>query len=224
MTLRLRNLRHIYREPGLPPREVLNIPVWSAEPGETILLRGKSGSGKTTLLNLISGLLTPTEGAVEVAGVDMARLPEAKRDRFRARHVGYVFQLHHLLPLTALENVEMPLAFLGENSRERRTKALQALESVGLSEWARNKPAQLSTGQRLRVAIARALVIAPPVLLADEPTAALDGDMGLQVVELLERVCAEQHAILIVASHDPALINRFQRVVNIEAGQLQEAA
>lgn len=221
--LRLSSLIHTYIANGLVPRTVLDIPTWQAAYGEQILLRGISGSGKTTLLNLLSGLLTPTQGTVEVAGQVLGKLPEAARDRFRAQHVGYVFQTHNLLPFSALENVAMPLAFLGVPPRHYRPRAAESLAQVGLAEWQHHKPHQLSAGQRLRVAIARALIAKPALLLADEPTAALDPETGAQVMDLIQRICRAQNATLIVASHDPTLGERFAQVAELRDGTLQMA-
>lgn len=223
MAIQAADLIHTYQEPGLPPRTVLNIPMWRVLPGEQVLLRGKSGSGKTTLLNIIAGLLTATRGTIEVAGQDIGKLTEAQRDQFRARHIGYVFQTHNLLPFTALQNVEMPLAFAGSPARLIRERARLCLENVGLSEWANHRPHQMSAGQRLRVAVARALVTQPEILLADEPTAALDQSMSQQVMDLLQSACREGGAVLIVASHDPSLVTRFERLFDLNAGMLIEA-
>lgn len=222
--LRLSNLMHTYTANGLAPRTVLNVPTWQVAHGEHLLLRGISGSGKTTLLNLLSGLLTPTQGSVEVLGQALSKLTEADRDRFRAQHVGYVFQTHNLLPFSALENVAMPLAFLGVPPRHYRPRAAESLAQVGLAEWQHHKPHQLSAGQRLRVAVARALIAKPALLLADEPTAALDPETGAQVMDLIQRVCHAHKATLIVASHDPALSERFAQVAELRGGTLQMAS
>lgn len=221
--LRLNSLIHTYTANGLAPRTVLDIPTWQVAHGEQILLRGVSGSGKTTLLNLLSGLLTPTQGQVEVVGQRLDALSEAARDRFRAQRIGYVFQTHNLLPFSALENVAMPLAFLGVPPRHYRPRAAESLAQVGLAEWQHHKPHQLSAGQRLRVAVARALIAKPALLLADEPTAALDPETVAQVMDLIQGVCRAQNATLIVASHDPALGERFAQVPELRDGRLQMA-
>lgn len=218
--LRLRDLQHTYTAKGLPPRTVLQIAAWQVAQGEQILLRGVSGSGKTTLLNLLSGLLTPTQGQIEIAGKPINALLEPARDRFRAQHIGYIFQTHNLLPFSALENVAMPLAFLGVPPRHYRSRAAQLLEQVGLQGYEKHKPHQLSAGQRLRVAVARALIAKPILLLADEPTAALDPETSAQVMDLIQSACRAQNATLIVASHDPALDERFTKVVALQCGTL----
>lgn len=211
-----------YREAGLPPRTVLEIPQWQVNSGEQVLLRGRSGSGKTTLFNIIAGLLTPTQGSVTLDGKELGRMSEAQRDRFRARHIGYIFQTHNLLPFTAVQNVEMPLAFAGMAGSERRKHAASALESVGLGDCLAHRPHQLSTGQRLRVAVARAIVTRPQILLADEPTASLDSETGVRVLDLLQAIVGQTGATLLVASHDPALSARFRRIVDLNHKELCE--
>ncbi|MBC8098708.1 MAG: ABC transporter ATP-binding protein [Armatimonadetes bacterium] len=222
MTLRLDALVHTYTAPSGEQHTVLHIPAWEAYAGAQILLRGVSGSGKTTLFNIIAGLMRPTSGTVWHGDQALYALPEARRDQFRARNIGYVFQTHHLIPsLTALENVIMPLAFarvLPQRSWQRR--ATELLTQVGLAGHIQYRPHQLSTGQRLRIAVARALANTPRVLLADEPTAALDTESGALVMDLLQRICHESNAVLLVASHDPALMTRFETVVDLQGGLL----
>jgi putative ABC transport system ATP-binding protein len=222
LTLRVETLTHIYPVPNSAPRQVLNIPAWTLEDGAQALLRGVSGSGKTTLFNILSGLLTPTTGKVWIGEQSLYALPEAARDRFRARQIGYVFQMHNLIDsLSARQNVVMPLAYAGQlPATQWNQRADQLLTQVGLGEFVHYQPRQLSTGQRLRVAIARALANNPRLLLADEPTAALDEANGEQVITLLQSVCKAQNAVLIVASHDPALVERFPMVVDLQAGEL----
>ena len=224
MSIVIQHVRHTFASPGLPPTPVLHaIPELSLRPGEQILLRGISGSGKTTLFNILAGLLRPTAGEVIIDGQPLYVLSEAQRDKFRAQRIGYVFQQHHLLPmLTAEENVMMPLAFGGIALAERRGRATELLTAVGLSAHAHHRPAQLSTGQRLRVAVARALAARPRLVLADEPTAALDAATSEQVLELLTTTCRAQQAILVVASHDPALHHRFGCIWNLTQGTLHD--
>jgi ABC-type lipoprotein export system ATPase subunit len=226
MKIKIEQLRHAYAGPEVEERTVLAIDAWSLEPGEQVLLRGISGSGKTTLLNILAGLLRPTSGSVWVGEQQLYALSEAGRDRLRAQSVGYIFQTHLLVPnLTAVENVEMPLAFTGNHSaRARRLLACDLLTALGLEPFARRRPAQLSAGQRLRVAVARALVNQPKLLLADEPTAALDSEAATVVMELIQSRCQESGAILLVASHDPLLDCRFEKVCDLRAGQLYERA
>lgn len=219
-TLRLTDLTHTYQGAGLEVRRVLKIDQWTLAPGGHVLLRGVSGSGKTTLLNILSGILKPTTGSVELCGQRLFDLSEAVRDRFRAQHIGYIYQAHYLLAMSALDNVEMPLAFMGQPPAVRRRRAAECLERVGLGDVQHHRPDQLSTGQRLRVTIARALVARPAVLLADEPTAALDPDSAEQAMNLIQSVCREVGALLICASHDPALSDRFPLQYQFQRGEL----
>lgn len=222
MNICVEQLRHTYAGRGIDTRTVLDIAQWSVTSGAQVLLRGISGSGKTTLLNVLAGLLPPTAGQVWLDEQMIYTLPEAQRDRLRAQKIGYVFQIHLLVPtLSAVENVEMPLVFGGQRSVSlRRRQAIDLLEKVGLAEFARHRPVQMSTGQRLRVAVARALVNRPALVLADEPTAALDSAAGSTIMDLMQHICREQGATLLVASHDPALNPRFDQVVTVQAGQL----
>lgn len=225
MDILLEQLRHTYSAPGLEARTVLEIDAWQAQPGEQVLLRGISGSGKTTLLNILAGLLPPTTGVVRCGGQSLYGLQENERDHLRATTIGYIFQMHHLAPtLSAQENVEMPLVFGRKlSARERATRASELLDSVGLRDFHRHRPVQLSTGQRLRVAVARALAAQPALVLADEPTAALDEQSSQAVMDLLQESCRRTSATLVVASHDPGLTHRFDRVVDLHSGALREA-
>lgn len=223
MDLQLANLKHSYASPTSELRPVLDIPDWTIPAGSQLLLKGVSGSGKTTLFNITAGLMKPTEGLVQYGDQTLYALPEAQRDRFRAQHIGYVFQNHYLLAnLTALENVIMPLAFGGSVlRREWKNKARDILTQMGLDTHLNYKPAKLSTGQRLRVAIARALVNEPKVILADEPTAALDSASAEKTMDIVQEICQQQGGILIVASHDPALDARFSTIAHLTDQKIQ---
>jgi ABC-type lipoprotein export system ATPase subunit len=215
--LEIQGLQHTYRKKGLEERQVLDLPAWEATSGEQILLRGVSGTGKTTLLNILAGLLTPSAGEVWLDGQNLYALNEGQRDLFRARHVGYVFQSHYLLPyLNTLENVTLPLA-LAQNTPRRtwQKRAEDLLSQLGLGAFLKHRPAQLSTGQRLRVAVARALIHQPPLVLADEPTASLDASAASQVLALLQETCLHNGAILFVASHDPQVAKAFHRSLEL---------
>lgn len=223
MSLLVTNLSHTYATDGLEPRTVLQrIESWELPSGRQVLLRGISGSGKTTLLNILAGLMQPTTGDVAIDGQWLYQLDEARRDAFRREHIGYVFQMHHLVTaLSAADNVMMPMAFAGVAPRARRERAMGLLDGVGLAEFANYRPNQLSVGQRLRVTIARALVNTPTVVLADEPTASLDREAADGVMDLLQDTCRAHGAILLVASHDPALDGRFDETYNLVAGQFE---
>src|SRR5262245_10720465 len=175
------------------------------ERGDFLSLMGSSGSGKSTLLNLIAGIDRPTAGRVVVNGVHVTQLSRTRLAYWRAAHVGYVFQMHNLIPvLTAWENVEMPLLLLPLSRAERRKRVAIALEAVGLSDRADHYPRQLSGGQEQRVGIARAIVANPAVVVADEPTGDLDAETTAQVLELLARLNAELGTTLLIVTHDPA--------------------
>jgi putative ABC transport system ATP-binding protein len=188
-------------------------------PGEFLAVTGRSGSGKSTLLNLIGGLDQPTSGRVLIDGRELWREPRAPRHRREL--VGFVFQQHHLLVnLTAHANVEVALIGAGVPRRERRERALELLEEVGLAERANHEPAALSGGERQRVAIARALANEPRLLLADEPTGAVDSLTALRVLDLLSEVRANRGMTLIVVSYDPQVGARADRMVTVADGVL----
>lgn len=219
--MRLFNLRHTYPLKGDTDRAIIDISEWSFSAGQQVLVRGVSGSGKTTLFNIIAGLLRPSQGEVWINGQSIFALSEADRDNFRTRTLGYIFQSHYLLPsLNAIENVMMPMAFAGVDARTRRRRAESLLEAVGLMPVIRHRPSQLSTGQRLRVAIARALANRPRLLLADEPTAALDRESAAGVMDVIQNECRSHEALLLVASHDPTLTARFDAILDLQNGRL----
>jgi putative ABC transport system ATP-binding protein len=196
---------------------------FAVEQGEFTAVMGPSGSGKSTLLNLIAGLDRPTSGSVLVRGIELGRLGEAGLARFRRDHVGFVFQFFHLLPnLTALENVLIPAQLKGRESAEARGREL--LETLGIPEVANRYPAKLSGGQQQRVAIARALINNPTLLLADEPTGALDTHSGDQVMDLLAQLHGDGQTILLV-THDAKLATRHaSRVVSVMDGTIVDDA
>lgn len=208
---------------GGRPVTVLDIRLLEIAAGSSTGLSGPSGSGKTTLLNIITGILTPTAGAVRVDGVDLASLSAAERDRFRAERIGYIFQAFNLIPpLTALENVLLPMGFASRiPKRQRRSRAQELLERVNLGHRLHHKPAELSHGEQQRVGIARALANHPQLIVADEPTASLEPGLTQEIARLLVGVCQEEQATLLVASHDRALLRNLARV---EEMQLLNAA
>ena len=194
---------------------VLDLPEFQINDGEQVALIGQSGGGKTTLLHLIAGLLTPDEGSIKVAGVELTRLSEQGRDRFRASTIGYVFQTFNLLPaFTALENVKLGMTF-GQGSPST-ARALNLLDRVGLADRAGYRPNQLSVGQQQRVAIARSLAGRPKLLLADEPTANVDPTSGELVLDLIRDSCRDESISLLVVTHDMNIANRFDRVEKLE--------
>ena len=194
-----------------------------ADPGEIVCVRGPSGSGKSTLLGLLAGLDQPTAGSVRVAGTDLGSLDEERLARFRAKHLGFVFQSFHLLPnLTALENVGVPLEIAGIPDAHDRARAL--LESFGLGERAHHLPSQMSGGEQQRVAIARAISNEPTVVLADEPTGNLDEDTGARIADLLVGVRDRTGATLLIATHDSGLAARADRRLFLRGGSLHEDA
>ncbi|MEO8181404.1 MAG: ABC transporter ATP-binding protein [Deltaproteobacteria bacterium] len=213
MKVGLQRLRHSYG-PRATGRAALAIDALQVEPESALCLVGSSGSGKTTLLNILAGVLVPSSGQVQIAEQDLFALSEADRDRFRARHIGCVFQTLNLLQgLSVLENLTLAQRFAGIGATEALRKGRELLEQLGLAERARARPAQLSLGEQQRVAIARAVCKSPGLVLADEPTASLDDQNAQAAVELLLQSC--QHSTLIVASHDARVIGRFERVVSL---------
>jgi predicted ABC-type transport system involved in lysophospholipase L1 biosynthesis ATPase subunit len=190
--------------------------------GETLAVVGRSGSGKSTLLHLLGGLDHPTGGTVEVAGQEIHRLRGAEIARYRATVVGTIFQAFHLAPsLSASQNVELPLMFLGVPRSERRRRAADALDAVGLKQRAGHRPSQLSGGEQQRVAIARAIISRPQVLLADEPTGNLDTETAATVVDLLRNIVRDQGLTLVLVTHDLQLAAAIgDRVVRMQDGRL----
>ncbi len=190
--------------------------------GEHIAVVGPSGSGKSTLLNILGCLDRPTSGSYWFSGREVAELGEGDLSLLRQRWIGFVFQFFHLLPrLDAVGNVEVPMIFAGVGREERRKRARQALESVGLDHRLTHKPEELSGGERQRVAIARSVVMGPRLLLADEPTGNLDRNSAAEIMELIERMNAEG-LTLIVVTHDPAVAKRAGRIIRLEDGRVVE--
>ncbi|MBI2923703.1 MAG: ABC transporter ATP-binding protein [Planctomycetes bacterium] len=208
--LDIRNLRKTFRSPDGSEALILDVPGFALEAGEHVALSGGSGSGKTTLLNVISGILAPDAGgAVVLDGEDMAALPESRRDALRARAIGFIFQTFNLLQgFSALENVLLGM-MLGRGGDEEEAKRL--LGRVGLAGRLRHRPRQLSVGQQQRVAVARALANRPKLVLADEPTGNLDARSGREALALIREVCRESGAALLLVSHDPAVLDGFEK-------------
>ncbi len=192
--------------------------------GETVAIVGESGVGKSTLLHILGGLEQPTSGRIEVGGGDPAGGSERDRARFRATHVGFVFQFHHLLAdFSALENVMMPCLISGKSQRESRQRAMDLLERVGLADRVEHRPGELSGGEQQRVAVARALAPEPSVVLADEPTGNLDPDTAADVEHLLIELNREQGVTCVVVTHSERLAGAMHRRVRLEHGRLVAA-
>ena len=189
--------------------------------GEFLALMGPSGSGKTTLLNLIAGLDQPTSGRITVGDQVISSMTESQLARWRTRHVGFVFQFYHLLPvLTAYENVELPLLLLPLTAAQRKRQVLNALELVGLSDRMQHRPGMLSGGQQQRVGIARAIVTDPTIIVADEPTGDLDYKSADEILNLMEMLRENLNKTIIMVTHDPHAAKRAQRILHLEKGQM----
>ena len=218
--IQLRNLTKSFRKgPNLiTPLDSLSLDV---PQGEFLALMGPSGSGKTTLLNLIAGIDTPSSGELTIDGQDLASLSRSQLTTWRSRHVGYIFQLYHLVPiLSAHENVELPLLLQSLTRAGRRSRVDAALALVGLSDRSHHRPSELSGGQEQRVAIARAIVHNPGLLVADEPTGDLDSESGASVLELLCSLSREHGKTIVMVTHDPKAAAAADRTLYLEKGQL----
>ena len=216
-----RHVTKTYASPAGPVTVLQDLDLAVAA-GESVAIVGPSGSGKTTLLNLLGALDRPTSGTLQVSGEDLGALDPAAAARFRNRHLGFVFQLHHLLPqCTVLENVLVPRLAGGwtEDATTTRARAEALLSEVGLQDRLDHRPYQLSGGEQLRVAIARALINQPAVILADEPTGSLDPATGERIADLLLRQTAGK-AALVVVTHNPGLARRLHRTCRLEQGRL----
>jgi len=204
--------------------EVLHGVNLSIEQGEFLALMGPSGSGKTTLLNLIAGLDQPTEGEVTVAGERIDRLSGGKLAKWRARHIGFVFQFYNLLPvLSAARNVEVPLLLTNLSSAQRKQNVRAVLELVGLADRATHKPSELSGGQQQRVSIARALVADPTLLVCDEPTGDLDRENAEEILRLLQMLNRQQGKTIIMVTHDPLAADHASRILHVDKGRLVDS-
>lgn len=189
--------------------------------GDIQLLMGPSGSGKTTLLSILGGILTPTSGSVRLVGQEITQMSRSQLAKFRLNNIGFIFQGFNLFPaLTATENVEVALKMKGMRERVAHLEAANLLEQVGLADKAKNLPSELSGGQKQRVAIARALAGSPALIMADEPTAALDSHSGHAVIDLLRRLAKEGGHTVLMVTHDPRIVDVADRVTHLEDGRL----
>lgn len=216
---------HKYFRRGSERIDVLNGLNLEVERNELFGLMGPSGSGKTTLLNLIAGLDRPSEGEVWVGEQCISKMSETQLARWRTRHVGFVFQFYHLLPvLSAFENVELPLLLLPLSGADRKRQVQTALDLVGLKDRMWHRPGQLSGGQQQRVGIARAIVTDPELIVADEPTGDLDAKSAEEILDLLEELRSGLSKSIILVTHDPRAAKRADRVLRLEKGQLVDGA
>ena len=216
------DLRHIYKD---YQQEKLVVPVLKdvslqVEEGEYVAIMGPSGSGKTTLMNIIGCLDVPTSGTYHLNGVDVSTMKDDEQAEIRNKMLGFIFQQYNLIPkLNLCENVELPLLYAGLSPAERQQRAMASLARVGLEDKAQNLPSQLSGGQQQRVSIARALAGNPPVILADEPTGALDSHTGREVLSFLQKLHKDGNTIVLI-THDNSIARQAQRIVRLSDGKI----
>jgi putative ABC transport system ATP-binding protein len=217
----IENVSKVYQENGAsPPVQVLAQVNAQIEQGEFVCLMGQSGSGKSTLLTIVGAMNHPTEGKVLVDTIDVYSLSDERRADFRREYLGFVFQQHHLLPyLNAIENAMLPLAATSISTKEKQEKAMSVLERVGLGDKASRLPNQLSGGEQGRLAIARALVNEPPLVLADEPTGALDSKTGQEIIEVFLKLNAQGQTIFMV-THNPENAVLAHRTIHLQDGRI----
>jgi putative ABC transport system ATP-binding protein len=219
----IRDVRKVYKRDAFEV-PVLNGITLDVPRGDFLALMGPSGSGKTTLLNLIAGIDRPTSGRIIVDGKEISRFSETALASWRARHVGFIFQLYNLIPvLSAFENVELPLLLTSLSKKERREHVITALNIVGLGDRMSHYPRQLSGGQEQRVAIARAIVTDPSIIVADEPTGDLDARNAQETLDLLQRLNEEFEKTIIMVTHDPKAALHGRRTLHLEKGLLAES-
>lgn len=222
--IEIKNLSKTYRRGGEPIRVLSGIHL-NVRDGGYLALMGPSGSGKTTLLNMIGGLDRPTKGSVKVCGVEIATLKGSALAKWRSHNIGFVFQFYNLMDvLTAQRNVELPLLLTKLSRKERRERALTALDIVGLADRAKHKPAELSGGQLQRVAIARALVADQRILVCDEPTGDLDRTAANQILDLLEILNTRHRKTIVMVTHDPEAAKHAHECLHLDKGQLTREA
>ncbi len=219
----IRGVHKVYDGGALPVRALDGVD-FDVFPGESVMLMGPSGSGKTTLLSIMGCILRPTSGSVRIRGREVSCMNQRELPKIRLHHVGFVFQSFNLFrALTALENVALPLDLNGVNRRKARTHAMQMLDAVGLTARAQAHPGEMSGGEKQRVAIARALIGNPDIVLADEPTAALDSAAGRGVLGVLRSLSLAQGRAVVIVSHDNRASAFVDRMVYIEDGRIRES-
>ena len=195
------------------------------ERGEMVAIMGPSGCGKTTLLNCLSGLDSVDAGTIWLGGEDLSHMSDRTRTDYRARRMGFIFQVYNLLPvLNAVENIELPLLVSGVRPKQARDRSMAALETVGLTQWSKHRPAELSGGQRQRVTIARSLVNEPAIVWADEPTGALDSTTATEIIDLMRQLNRSQRLTLVIVTHDPGVGAQCDRIVRMRDGEMDQSA
>jgi len=218
--VRVENVRKIYQDNGVPVDALRGVNL-SVSPGDFSVIAGPSGSGKTTLLNIIGTLDKPTEGKIFLDGEDVASKTRHELADIRLRKIGFVFQAYNLNPvLSALENVEFTMMLRGIDAHERKRRALALLEELSIAELAHKRPNEMSGGQQQRVAVARAISNDPRLVLADEPTANLDSETAIRLLELMEKLNREGGITFVFSSHDPQVIERAHRLLILKDGQI----
>ena len=223
MTQSVIDVQHVdkvYEGNGVAVQALRDISI-SIGAGEFLAIAGPSGSGKTTLLNLIGLLDTQTAGRILLGGEDVGGKSRREKSAIRLRRMGFIFQAYNLIPvLTAMENIEFTMMLQGIGERERHSRALEAMEELGIAELANKRPAQMSGGQQQRVAVARAIVHRPPIVLADEPTANLDSKTAHVLIDIMDRLCREKNITFVFSSHDPNVLDHSRRLVHLHDGAI----
>jgi putative ABC transport system ATP-binding protein len=216
------NLEKLFIDAGTEVRAVDGVSI-NVEEGEFTAIVGPSGSGKTTLLNMIGGLDNPTNGNVQVAGVELTELSKNELIDFRLKNIGFVFQSYNLIPvLTAYENVEFVMLLQGRDPKERKARVNELLVAVGIADKAKNRPSKLSGGQQQRVAVARALAPKPKFIIADEPTANLDSKSASTLLDIMQQLNEKEGITFLFSTHDQRVIDRARRVVTLTDGKITE--
>jgi putative ABC transport system ATP-binding protein len=220
--IRTENLEKIYQDDGVPVHALKGINI-KINKGDYVVIAGPSGSGKTTLLNLLGMLDKPTKGIIFFENDDISNKSKKELSDFRLHKFGFIFQAYNLIPvLTAMENIEFSMMLLGIGERERRNRALQLLDELGIGELADKRPNDMSGGQQQRVAAARAIINNPSLVLADEPTANLDSKTGENLLDMMKRLNEEKHITFIFSSHDKLVIDRAERLFILKDGLIAE--